>query len=74
MKVTPETLTDEMIRELQESSVSGVLPSYTVIALAGPPRKPDRRAQRKIDRDVKRYMDARIACCAAINARTGAKP
>lgn len=68
--VTAETITDEQIRELQESSVelTGKYPSYTVIALAKPVGR-DRRAKYKIDRDAKRYLDARISCAAAWNAR-----
>jgi hypothetical protein len=71
--VTPEMLTDEMIREYQcdVAELLGRYPACTVIALAGPPSKSDRRKQYKIDRDMKRWQDARIECAARINARKG---
>lgn len=74
--MTAREVGDDEIRAYQDSVVelTGQFPPCTVIALAGPPRKPDRRAQYKIDRDTKRWQDARVACAALIDrSKAGAR-
>ncbi len=68
--VTADTLTDIMIRILQNDAAEYGLsyPPCTTIALAHPQGR-DRRAAYKRARDAKRYQDARVACAARWNAR-----
>jgi hypothetical protein len=67
-RVTPATLTDEMIRMLQDEAaeLTGKFPPATVIALAKPT---GRRAEQRRRKDSERYHAARMTCAALWNAR-----
>ena len=67
--ITPETLTDEMVQTLMDDTP----PEWTttirncIVALARPCGR-DRRSPHKVARDLKRWRDAALFCCNAINS------